>query len=222
MKLTASVLLLSASLLAGCATSGVGREASQVGGDVLDQKADSVANHQQGPATITSVRSKSAARTPTGLEVLTDNAGDAVMEGKGSITVSGGATNLIELDRGGFNQAGTGPSGHGAIVDLGDGQSMTFFSATATTTKRTKTVSKDGTMTEETSITSDPTSPTRAYGDAVLSPLVAYYKGLTEEKRAAFVAGVQANSEQTKAIVDKLAGPDAWAFLTSLVAPVVK
>ena len=37
---------------------------------------------------------------------------------------------------------------------------------------------------------------------------------------AAFVAGVQANSETTKAVVDKLAGPDAWAFLTALVSPV--
>jgi len=222
MKTTAFVLSFVALLLGGCATSGVGREASQVGGDVLDQNPKQVSNRQQGPATITSVRSRSAAKTPTGLEALTDNKGDAIIEGDGSITVSGAATNLIELDRSGFSQAGTGPSGHGAVVDLGDGQSMTFFSSTATTTRRTKTVGKDGTVSEETTITSDPTSPTKAYGDSVLSPLLSYYKGLTEEKRAAFVAGVQANSEQTKAIVDKLAGPDAWAFLTSLVAPVVK
>lgn len=97
---------------------------------------------------------------------------------------------------------------------------MTFFSSTAMTSTR-KLTHADGTV-EEMTIQSDPTSPTRAYGDAVLSPLVDYYKTRTAEQRAAFIEGVKANSEQAKAIVDKLAGPDAWAFLTSLLAPVPK
>lgn len=207
----------------GCSTAGVGGEVAQVGGDVLDQGVGAVKNRQQGPATVTLVRANSPVLRGGdgkggGTEAVTDDAGMAVMDSKNSLTVSGPDTNVVELDGKGVNQAGSGPAGHAAAVTLKNGDVMTFFSATAMAATR-RVVSKDGT--EETlTITSDPTAPTAAYGDKVLGPLVAYYTGLTQEKRAAFVAGVQANSETTKAVVDKLAGPDAWAFLTALVSPV--
>lgn len=213
-----SVAFMVAIAFASCATSGVGSEVANVGGDSLDQTPTATKSRVAGPATVTSNRSKKVARTPGGLEPLTDNLGQAIIEGDGSITISGPNTSLVELDRNGFNQAGTGPSGHGAYIDLGQGQTMTFFSSTSTTTTR-EVKNKDGT-TERLTIQSDPTSPTKAYGDSVLSPLAEYYKSRTSEQKTAFIAGVKANSEVTKSIVEKLAGPEAWAFLTSILSPV--
>lgn len=221
-KVNRLIVLLSmlalAAVSASCSTSGVGSEVANVGGDSLDQTATATKSRVAGPSTVTSNRSKKVARTPGGLEPLTDDLGQAIVEGEGSITISGPNTSLVELDRDGFNQAGTGPSGHGAIIDLGQGQTMTFFSSTSTTTTR-EVKNKDGT-TERLTIQSDPTSPTKAYGDSVLSPLAEYYKSRTSEQKAAFIAGVKANSEVTKSVVEKLAGPEAWAFLTSLLSPV--
>lgn len=221
-KVNRLIVLLSmlalAAVSASCSTSGVGSEVANVGGDSLDQTATATKSRVAGPSTVTSNRSKKVARTPGGLEPLTDDLGQAIVEGEGSITISGPNTSLVELDRDGFNQAGTGPSGHGAYIDLGQGQTMTFFSSTSTTTTR-EVKNKDGT-TERLTIQSDPTSPTKAYGDSVLSPLAEYYKSRTSEQKAAFVEGVKANSETTRAIVEKIAGPEAWAFLTSLFSPV--
>jgi predicted small secreted protein len=216
MKSKIAMLTLIASVLGGCATSGVGEEVAKVGGDKLDQSASSVKSNVQGPATIASVRENNALRATEGNKVITDDMGYPVMEGDGTITVTGPNTNLLELSSGVVNQGGVGPSGHGAVVDLGDGQKITMYSATATKLSR-KVVTKGEEKSEEFTIDSDPSEPTRAYGDAVLSPMLAYYQGLTQAQRDAFIEGVKVNSEQTKAIVDRLAGPDAWGFLRALV-----
>lgn len=225
----AGLAAIAVALLAfGCApASGVGAEAAMVGGDAIDQTPTAVRSRVQGPHTITWAHSstpftiKKLAKAADGSDVdasyvATDDKGEAILGESGTVTTSGDLVNLLELDGAGFKQTGSGPSGHGAVLKLKDGRLVSFFSSTA---MRTKIVTKpDGS--EELTIDSDPTKPTASYGSNVLAPVIAYYRSLSEEKRAAFVAGVQANSEVTKALVENIA-PGSFDLLRAVLVPLV-